>query len=48
MPDTFWPDRWISQEKFVLPSGNAIPKEQVKTDRDMFMPFSMGADGLCG
>lgn len=26
----------------MLPSGNAIPKEQVKTDRDMFMPFSMG------
>ena len=42
LPDTFWPDRWLSQEKFVLPSGGVVPAAQVVTDRDVFMPFSQG------
>ena len=42
LPNTFWPDRWLSQEKFILPSGEVVPSEQVITDRDVFMPFSQG------
>lgn len=42
IPNTFWPERWLSQEKFILPSGDVIPSEQVVTDREMFMPFSQG------
>ena len=42
LPSTFWPDRWLNQEKFVLPSGDIIPSKQVVTDRDVFMPFSQG------
>lgn len=42
MPNTFWPDRWLSQDKYVLPSGDVIPDEQVVTSRDLFVPFSQG------
>ncbi|THH00159.1 hypothetical protein EW026_g2323 [Hermanssonia centrifuga] len=42
LPNAFWPDRWLSQEKFVLPSGEAISQDQVITERDVFLPFSLG------
>lgn len=41
-PDTFWPDRWLTQETYVLPNGNHLPKEQLVTNREVFMPFSLG------
>lgn len=42
LPDLFWPDRWLLQDKYILPSGEAIAKEQVNTNRELFMPFSQG------
>lgn len=42
LTDTFWPDRWLAQEQYVLPSGDVIPAAQVVTDRDVFFPFSQG------
>lgn len=30
------------QDKYALPSGDIIPQAQVRTDREMFMPFSQG------
>ncbi len=42
LPNAFWPDRWLSQEKFVLPSGEAISQDQVITERDVFLSFSLG------
>jgi cytochrome P450 len=42
LPNTFWPDRWLLQEKYVSPTGDLIPAEQVITNRDLFIPFSTG------
>ncbi|THG98784.1 hypothetical protein EW026_g3461 [Hermanssonia centrifuga] len=42
IPDQFWPDRWLSQEKYVLPSGDVIPLDQMVNNREVFMPFSTG------
>lgn len=42
IPNTFWPERWLTQEKFIMPSGDVIPSEEVTTSREMFMPFSQG------
>ena len=41
-PDMFWPDRWLSQEKYTLPSGDVIAADDVVTNRDAFIPFSQG------
>lgn len=42
IPDVFWPDRWLAQESYTLPSGKIIPADQVITTREVFMPFSLG------
>ncbi len=42
IPDQFWPDRWLSQEKYVLPSGDVIPLDQMVNNREVFVPFSAG------
>ncbi|KAJ3554506.1 hypothetical protein NM688_g3073 [Phlebia brevispora] len=42
LPNTFWPERWLVQEQYTLPSGDTITQEQVHTNRDVFMPFSQG------
>ncbi|KAI0093392.1 high nitrogen upregulated cytochrome P450 monooxygenase 1 [Irpex rosettiformis] len=42
IPDVFWPDRWLTQETYVLPTGNIISKDEIITNRDVFVPFSQG------
>ena len=42
LTNSFWPDRWLSQETYISPSGDIIPADQVITDRDVFIPFSQG------
>lgn len=42
LPNAFWPDRWLLQEEYTLPTGDIISKDRVTTDREMFMPFSQG------
>nr|AAX81445.1 high nitrogen upregulated cytochrome P450 monooxygenase 1 [Phanerodontia chrysosporium] len=42
LTNTFWPDRWLSQEKYTLPSGDVISADEVVTNRDVFIPFSQG------
>lgn len=42
LPDTFWPDRWLSQDTYDLPNGSTISHDKVITNRDVFIPFSSG------
>lgn len=42
LTDTFWPDRWLVQNEYVLPTGLVVGQDQVVTNRDVFMPFSQG------
>lgn len=42
LTNTFWPDRWLSQEKYALPSGDVITADAVVTNRDAFIAFSQG------
>lgn len=42
LPDAFWPDRWLTQETYTLPTGSCISKDELITNRDVFMPFSLG------
>lgn len=42
LPNTFWPDRWLTQDKYTLPSGDVVSGDQVITSRDVFIPFSQG------
>ena len=42
LTDTFWPDRWLTQKEYVLPTGLKIAQDQVVTNRDVFIPFSQG------
>ncbi|PSR77865.1 hypothetical protein PHLCEN_2v7686 [Hermanssonia centrifuga] len=46
IPDQFWPDRWLSQERYILPSGDRV--ESVITDHEVFMPFSASPMGCVG
>jgi len=48
LPDTFWPDRWLSQDTYVLPSGSPITKDQLTTNKNVFHPFSMGPQNCAG
>ncbi|GJE94463.1 cytochrome P450 [Phanerochaete sordida] len=48
LPDTFWPDRWLEQDTYVLPTGGAIDRAQVHTNRNAFMPFSVGLQQCAG
>lgn len=42
LPDAFWPDRWLWQNTYTLPSGDTIPQHEIVTNRGVFMPFSKG------
>ena len=42
LPDTFWPDRWLTQDTYVLPFGDIVCKDDVILNSDMFVPFSRG------
>lgn len=42
LPDEFWPDRWLVQDKYTLPSGEVITKDQLIHDKTVFVPFSIG------
>ena len=42
LPDTFWPDRWLVQDSYILPSGETAFTGDVRTSREAFVPFSMG------
>ena len=48
IPTTFWPDRWLHQDRYMLPSGDTITKDQVLTHRGSFLPFSSGPQNCAG
>ncbi|EKM54289.1 uncharacterized protein PHACADRAFT_196722 [Phanerochaete carnosa HHB-10118-sp] len=48
LPDDFWPDRWLTQDSYTLPTGDVINKEQVTTNRAAFDPFSFGPQNCAG
>ncbi|KAJ3551196.1 hypothetical protein NM688_g4850 [Phlebia brevispora] len=48
LPDVFWPDRWLDQDVYTLPTGDIIPKEQIKTTGAALIPFSVGPQSCVG
>lgn len=48
LPAVFWPDRWLAQDTYTLPSGAVIGKDKVTTDRTAFAPFSAGPQNCAG
>lgn len=42
LPDTYWPDRWLEQDTYVLPTGEVITKDKLIHNRNVFVPFSYG------
>ncbi|KAF7789587.1 hypothetical protein EIP86_000533 [Pleurotus ostreatoroseus] len=48
IPNTFWPNRWLHQDRYMLPSGDTITKDQVSTHRGSFLPFSYGPQNCAG
>ena len=48
LPDTFWPDRWLEQETYELPSGQVISKDQLIHNKNVFNPFSAGTRSCVG
>ena len=48
IPDMFWPDRWLAQATYVLPSGDTINHNHVITSRGSFIPFSFGPQNCAG
>jgi cytochrome P450 len=48
LPDTFWPDRWLTQEEYILPTGDAISKDKVVINRNALVPFSLGPQNCPG
>lgn len=48
LPNEFWPERWLTQEQYTLPSGETITPEQVVTNRAAFLPFSAGQQVCAG
>ncbi|EKM50334.1 uncharacterized protein PHACADRAFT_264951 [Phanerochaete carnosa HHB-10118-sp] len=48
LPNVFWPDRWLSQEMYTLPSGETLPADAVHTNRDAFTAFSQGPMACAG
>lgn len=48
LPDTFWPERWLTQDTYTLPSGEALDRAHVTTNRAAFVPFSLGPQNCAG
>lgn len=48
LPDVFWPDRWLEQTQYTLPSGEIINSEQLIVNRECFVPFSVGPQNCAG
>lgn len=48
IPNQFWPDRFLSQEAYALPSGDVITKDQLIHERSLFLPFSAGPQNCAG
>ncbi|EKM57316.1 uncharacterized protein PHACADRAFT_208410 [Phanerochaete carnosa HHB-10118-sp] len=48
LPDHFWPDRWLAQDTYGLPSGATVDKAHVTTNRTAFIPFSVGPQNCAG
>ncbi|GJE94949.1 cytochrome P450 [Phanerochaete sordida] len=48
LPDTFWPERWLAQDAYVLPGGGVVGREQVHTNRAAHIPFSAGPQNCAG
>jgi len=48
LPEEFWPDRWIPQEQYTLPSGDKVAASQVIMKRDVFNPFGFGPQNCAG
>ena len=48
IPDVYWPERWLTQDQFILPTGEIIGAEQVITHRGSLLPFSLGPQNCAG
>lgn len=53
LPDTFWPDRWLTLPSYTLPSSpssttTTIPPSEITLDRTAFIPFSTGQQSCPG
>ncbi|KAI0087970.1 cytochrome P450 [Irpex rosettiformis] len=48
LPDTFRPDRWLTNQTYMLPNDEVIPASEVKTDKSVFLPFSAGPQSCVG
>lgn len=48
LPDVYWPDRWLTQETYTLPTGDNIPANQLILDKGSFIPFSIGSQNCAG
>ena len=48
VPDVFWPERWLDQDQYTLPSGDMVSKDQVVTNRGSYLPFSYGPQNCAG
>ncbi|KAK7678305.1 hypothetical protein QCA50_018653 [Cerrena zonata] len=48
LPETFWPDRWLDQDTYTLPTGENISKDDLILSRDAYYPFSIGQQGCAG
>ena len=48
IPDVYWPDRWLTQDQYVLPSSDIASKDQIVTSRSSFLPFSFGPQNCAG
>ena len=48
LPDVYWPERWLTQETYTLPTGDPIPANQIVLDKNSFIPFSIGPQNCAG
>ena len=48
LPNLFWPDRFLSQLTYTLPSGDVITQDKLIHERNLFLPFSVGPQNCAG